>query len=165
MGNGEPRYEFGTRPRPEPRPRPPVPPSPRPPDADKRAAKPAPRRASAPKERFNAPLSLPTLETTVRSLSNELKRPATNPSRLDRMVLPESPFTRPSPLNSTVPERSAVAAPMSPLSEPTARAASIDEIRALLRSPQRLRETIVLNAILSPPIASRRGAFGNRQRG
>jgi hypothetical protein len=168
----EPRFDPLPRPSSAPRPRPQLPPGSRPPvrkdpdiliiDSDKRSAKPASRRAPNTLERPSATAGLSGLEPTARSLINELKRPATSPNRLDRMVLPESPFTRPSPLSSTVADRSALARPMTPLSDAPIRAATVDQIRNLLRSPQHLRETIALNAILSPPIAARRGAFMNR---
>lgn len=97
--------------------------------------------------------------TTPRGLAEPLDRPAgtsTDPAKgLTPLSLPASPLNAPSTLAGTSTEA---------IGPPTLdrRPISGDEIRALLRSPQRLRESIVLNEILKPPLAARRGPFGKR---
>ena len=118
---------------------------------------PAERRAKKPLTQTSA--GLHRVEPPPRGLSSALdgsasyaKGPA---QRLSPLTLLASPLNAPSTLEGTSTE---LISPSTLDRKPL----SGDEIRAILLTPQRLRESIVLSEILKPPLASRRGPFGKR---
>lgn len=123
--------------------------SPRTPAAgQRRGGKPRPV-SSAGLQRVEAPQG----RTLTETLEGSAPGPIGQPERLSPLTLPPSPLSAPSTLEGTS-ITDGRSAPSRPLSG--------DEIRKLLRTPQRLRETIILTAVLGPPLAARRGPFAKR---
>ena len=120
-------------------------------------ARPTARRQAKPRANTSAGLS--NVETTSRALTDPLDGPTSPsmayPKGLTPLSLPPSPLNAPSTLAGTKTELIAAGTlDVHPL--------SADQAWELLRSPQRLREALVMSEILKPPKAMSRGPFRKR---